>query len=83
MKLVLKIKSEKMTAFYVVEIELETNSSQIQEATGSKYIRVYDIDTQSMNLVEILNVVTQLQNSSLGLIKDLLKGKGYTNFVQL
>jgi hypothetical protein len=36
-----------------------------------------------MNLVEILNVVTQLQNSSLGLIKDLLKGKGYTNFVQL
>jgi hypothetical protein len=72
-----------MTAFYVIEIELETNRLQVQETTGFKEIRVYDIDTQSMNLVEILITKTQLRTNSLELIKDLLKGKGYTNFVQL
>jgi hypothetical protein len=61
--------------YYAVEKELSSYDEEIeaQYTTGSKTITVYDIDTQSMDLVEVCLLECNDSSESQGVIQEWLK----------
>jgi hypothetical protein len=71
--------------FYVVEKELH-GDGYCEEVTGNKQIRVYDIDTQAMELIVFCEIETLICKNSESEIQTYLDNNGYEDefeFVEL
>ena len=63
--------------YYVVKKELSDfdEAIQAQHTTGCKTMTVYDIDTQSMTLIEVCHLVCDNSRNSQEIIQEWLKKK--------
>lgn len=62
-----------MQLYYLVEILIDNNLLGIGGSTAKKSIRIFDIDTHSMQLVELADFVVDISIISEDYIKDNLE----------